>query len=111
MTARVRQWRSLKARVGTPRRGLGWAVARGVALAGLVVLAVLCGRAGVAWAEPFCTDSWVGASEGAWETGSNWSSGSAPKSSDVACIGSGKTAVVSERYATAGVVGRVPGVL
>ena len=36
--------------------------------------------------------------------GSNWSTGSAPKASDVACIGGGKTAVVSEAGSVAGVV-------
>jgi RHS repeat-associated protein len=42
-------------------------------------------------AESICTDSWVGANNGSWQTGSNWSNSAAPTSSDVACIPSGKT--------------------
>ncbi|HWN73149.1 MAG TPA: hypothetical protein VNN15_05010, partial [Solirubrobacterales bacterium] len=39
-----------------------------------------------------CTDTWTGPTEGSWSTASNWSAGHVPGESDVACIGSGKTA-------------------
>jgi hypothetical protein len=42
-----------------------------------------------------CTDTWTGATEGAWQVAGNWSAGHVPTESDVACIGSGKTAKVS----------------
>jgi hypothetical protein len=58
----------------------------------------------VAMAEPLCTDSWVGGAEGSWQTGASWSSGSAPTSTDVACIGSGKAVKVTEGAQQAGVV-------
>lgn len=35
---------------------------------------------------PTCTDTWVNTAGGAWDTGSNWSTGSAPGSKDTACI-------------------------
>jgi hypothetical protein len=42
-----------------------------------------------------CTDEWVGTSEGAWTTSSNWSKGTVPGSSDVACLGAGTTVSVT----------------
>jgi RHS repeat-associated protein len=45
--------------------------------------------------ESTCTDSWTGASEGTWQTAANWSAGSVPGPSDVACIESGITAQVT----------------
>jgi RHS repeat-associated protein len=42
-----------------------------------------------------CTDTYTGPTEGAWATASNWSAGHAPGESDVACIGSGKTAKIT----------------
>jgi RHS repeat-associated protein len=42
-------------------------------------------------AELLCTDTWTGPSEGPWESAENWSTGKVPASSDVVCIGSGKT--------------------
>ncbi len=42
-----------------------------------------------------CTNNWTGAAEGTWQTATNWSAGHAPSSSDVACIGSGKTVNVT----------------
>jgi len=38
-----------------------------------------------------CTDTWTGSSEGLWQHAENWSAGHVPSSTDVACIGSGKT--------------------
>jgi RHS repeat-associated protein len=55
-------------------------------------------------AQPLCTDSWTGPSEGSWQAPSNWSRGSAPSSSDVACIGAGSTVSVTEPGAQAGVL-------
>ncbi|MET0557514.1 MAG: RHS repeat domain-containing protein [Solirubrobacterales bacterium] len=52
-----------------------------------------------------CTDTWIGPAEGAWQTAGNWSAGHTPTESDVACIGSGKTAKVE----TAQSVGIVQG--
>jgi RHS repeat-associated protein len=42
-----------------------------------------------------CTDTWIGPSVGAWETSKYWSTESVPTSSDVACVGSGKTVYVT----------------
>ncbi len=63
----------------------------------LVVLLVVAAVAPAgASAEPLCTDTWVGASAGEWQTAGNWSTGKVPSSSDVVCIGSGTTVTVSE---------------
>jgi RHS repeat-associated protein len=66
-----------------------------VGLLAVLLVGVLALVPAGASAEPLCTDSWTGASEGNWETGSNWSTGKVPVSSDVACIGSGKTVNVT----------------
>jgi RHS repeat-associated protein len=42
-----------------------------------------------------CTDTYTGPAEGSWATAANWSAGHAPGESDVACIGSGKTAKIT----------------
>jgi len=48
-------------------------------------------------ADPSCTDTWTGdAGDGLWQTAGNWSTESAPSSSDVACIGSGVTVHITE---------------
>jgi RHS repeat-associated protein len=41
-----------------------------------------------------CTDTFT-AIEGTWQTGTNWSKGTPPTSTDVACVGEGKTVKVS----------------
>ncbi|MGO9760470.1 MAG: hypothetical protein ACLP1Q_04320, partial [Solirubrobacteraceae bacterium] len=46
-------------------------------------------------AESSCTDTWVGSAEGAWERGSNWSTGSVPGAGDIACVEAGTTVQVS----------------
>jgi RHS repeat-associated protein len=46
-------------------------------------------------AEPLCSDTWTGPSEGEWQTPGDWSKKTVPKSSDIACIGSGKTVTVT----------------
>jgi hypothetical protein len=74
---------------------------------GITLLALLAAGAispAGAVAEPTCTDTWTGASEGEWSTATNWSKGTVPSSSDVACVGSGKTAHVAAGSNHAGVV-------
>jgi RHS repeat-associated protein len=74
---------------------------------GLAVLSlVACLALGVAGAsaEPLCTDSWTGPSEGRWETAADWSSASVPGSSDVVCIGSGDTVEAGGSVDHAGVL-------
>ncbi len=66
-----------------------------------VVLAVLPGSA---VAGPGCTDSWMGGSEGTWQTPGNWSTGSVPSATDVACIASGVTVQVTSGTNQAGVL-------
>jgi hypothetical protein len=68
------------------------------------VLVVLALAPAGASAEPLCTDTWTGPSEGAWQTASSWSTGGVPGSSDVACIGVGKTVVVAEGADLTGVL-------
>ncbi len=51
-----------------------------------------------------CTDTWTGPAEGSWASAANWSAGHVPTTSDVACIGSGKTAKVNEAPAQVAVV-------
>jgi hypothetical protein len=64
---------------------------------GLVVLLVGCAAlfSPVASAESLCTDSWVGPAEGEWSETASWSAGWVPTSTDVACIGAGKTVKVT----------------
>jgi RHS repeat-associated protein len=69
--------------------------------AAMLVLVLLPATAS---AEALCTDTWVGPSEGAWQTAGNWSTGEVPTSTSVACIGAGKTVNVSEGGNHAGVV-------
>jgi hypothetical protein len=47
-------------------------------------------------AEPACTDTWVGGSYESWEIPWDWSSGSLPGPSDVACIGPETTIEIPE---------------
>ncbi len=43
-----------------------------------------------------CTDTWTGAAgDGQWQTARNWSSGTAPGPTDVACIGEGATVEIT----------------
>ena len=66
-----------------------------------VVLAVLPDSA---VAGPSCTDLWTGASEGTWQTPGNWSTGSVPGATDVACIASGVTVQVTSGTNQTGVL-------
>jgi YD repeat-containing protein len=55
-------------------------------------------------AEPLCTDTWTGPTEGSWASAEDWSSG-VPTSSSVVCIGSGKTVTIrGEGSFSAGVI-------
>lgn len=81
---------------------------RAAHLVGLLLMALLVGFSiagtSVASAESLCTDTWVGPAEGSWSTTANWSTGKTPVSTDVACIGAGKTVKVAEGTNQAGVV-------
>lgn len=69
-----------------------------IALAVLVLALVPA----VASAESLCTDTWVGPGEGTWQTAADWSLAAVPTSTDVACVGSGKTVKVTEGSDVAG---------
>jgi RHS repeat-associated protein len=69
-----------------------------------LVLVVLALAPASASAEALCSDTWTGPAEGSWATAANWSAGHAPTSTDVACIGAGKTVKVTEGTNQAGVV-------
>jgi RHS repeat-associated protein len=57
-----------------------------------------------AWASAAtCTDTWTGPEEGSWDTAADWSLGTVPTSSDVACIGP-KTTVESFEANNVGVL-------
>jgi RHS repeat-associated protein len=92
-------------------RSLSWdrPTARIAALGSAGMLAALCLATlalmpASASAESLCTDTWTGPSEGEWQTASDWSASKVPSSSDVACIGSGKTVKVTGGASQAGVV-------
>ena len=88
---------------GVASGGFGRVLLWGFVLVAVGVLATLVMGASAAFAEPFCTDSW-GPSSGAWNEASHWSAGHAPTSTEVACIGAGKTVTVSESGAQAAAV-------
>jgi RHS repeat-associated protein len=67
----------------------------------LVLLALMATSAS---AESLCTDTWTGPAEGSWATAANWSKATVPGSTDVACIGAGKTVAVNTSGNEAGVV-------
>ena len=91
--------------------GVGWVGGAGRArvawrvglLTALFVVAVAL-VPGVALAESLCTDTWVGPAEGNWQTAADWSTGKAPTSTDVACVGAGKTVKVTAGANQTGVV-------
>ena len=90
--------------VGGRRWGLRASLGlRGVGLLVVLLVALAVVPAGAS-AEPLCTDTWTGPSEGEWSTAADWSSGKVPTSSDVACIGSGKTVNVRTSSNQTGVV-------
>jgi RHS repeat-associated protein len=76
---------------------------RGVGFLAVLLLVLVVAPAGAS-AESLCTDTFTGASEGTWQTASNWSTGKVPTSSDVACVGSAKTVKVNSGSEVAGVL-------
>ncbi len=83
---------------------VGGLVARSAGLLIALLVGVLALVPAGASAEPLCTDTWTGASEGTWQTVTNWSTGKAPTSTDVACIGTGTTVNVTAGSNQAGVL-------
>jgi RHS repeat-associated protein len=51
-----------------------------------------------------CTDTYTGANNGLWQKAVNWSTGTTPTASDVACVGAGTTVDVTEGTNVAGVL-------
>lgn len=88
---------------GRNRRGSRTAAAMAVSLAA-VLGAVFALVPASAWAEPLCTDTWTGPAEGTWQTAADWSTEHVPTSSDIACMGSGKTVKVTAGTDQASVV-------
>ncbi|HEV3319323.1 MAG TPA: DUF6531 domain-containing protein [Solirubrobacteraceae bacterium] len=84
------------------RRAL--AAARLLGCLAALLLATMALASANAWAEPLCTDAWTGPGEGTWQTAADWSAEHVPASTDVACIGTGKTVKVTEGARQAGVV-------
>ena len=84
------------------RAVVSWRVAMAVLLLSLLVMLVFV--PGSASAEPLCTDTWTGPAEGPWRTAEDWSTGKVPVSTDVACIGAGKTVKVTEGTNQTGVL-------
>jgi len=82
---------SLEGRLVVVRGGRLTAVCLACSVVGLAALPAATS------ADPSCTDTWTGdAGDGLWQTAGNWSTESAPSSSDVACIGSGVTVHITE---------------
>jgi RHS repeat-associated protein len=97
MRAGVSGWSLVVGRAAGPRRLLV-----GLLLS-LAAVAALTIAPAIASAEPLCTDTWTGPSEGNWNTAEDWSSG-VPTSSSVACVGTGKTVHITEGLAQAAVL-------
>jgi RHS repeat-associated protein len=66
---------------------------RSIGLLTVLLVGVLALAPASASAEPVCTDTWTGPSEGSWASAEDWSSG-VPTSSSVVCIGAGKTVTI-----------------
>ncbi|HEY1687933.1 MAG TPA: DUF6531 domain-containing protein [Solirubrobacteraceae bacterium] len=90
---------------GSTRARQGWVVLVAWASTCVTVafLALALGAPSAA-GETLCTDTWVGPSKGTWQTASDWSSGSVPTSSGVACIGAGKVVEATSGTKSVGVV-------
>lgn len=94
-----------EASVGLFDRGRLWGCRRLVVALVVSVVAIVALALGPAraLAEPLCTDTWTGGSEGNWATAGDWSGG-VPTSSSVVCIGSGETVTISREGVYAGVL-------
>jgi RHS repeat-associated protein len=79
-----------------PAGGRALLLARLSACALTAVVALLLIGSPAAHAESLCTDTWTGPAEGWWSVAADWSAGKVPSSTDVACIGSGKTVKIEE---------------
>lgn len=79
-------------------------LARNIGLLTLLLVGVFALAPGSASAEPLCTDTWTGPVEGNWTTAEDWSTGKAPTSTDVACIGAEKTVSLTEGANKTGVL-------
>lgn len=69
-----------------------------------LLMAVLVLVPATASAEPICTNTWTGSTEGEWQTASNWATGKAPSSADVACLAAGTKVKVTEGSNQTGVL-------
>lgn len=69
-------------------------------LAALILMALML----PAMASAACSKSWVGPTEGVWQTAADWSPEGVPTSSDVVCIGVADVVRVTEGSNQAGVV-------
>ena len=79
---------------GCGRTVTGAATARALGCLATLMVTVLALAPASASAESLCTDTWAGPSEGTWQTAVDWSTSKVPASTDVACIGAGKTVKV-----------------
>jgi hypothetical protein len=83
------------------RNAFAGRVLLGITISLVATMAVAAGRAA---AEPLCTDTWMGPSEGAWTTAGDWSTGEVPSSTGVACIASGTKVSISAGSNQVGIV-------
>jgi RHS repeat-associated protein len=88
---------------GSSRRPVGVLAVMSLGCLAALLVAILALAPARALAEPLCTDTWTGPSEGNWTTAADWSAG-VPTSTSVACIGSGKTVTVTEGSNQVGVL-------
>lgn len=77
---------------------------RGLGCLTASLMAMLALTSASAWAEPLCTTTWVGPTEGNWNTAADWSTSEVPSSSDVVCVGTGKTVYITGGAREAGVL-------
>ena len=89
---------------GRGRIGTGALSGRCLGCLAVLLVAILALAPTSASAESLCTDTWTGPAEGEWTTAEDWSTGKVPTSTDVACIGSGKTVKVTAGTNETGVV-------
>jgi RHS repeat-associated protein len=80
------------------------AAAQHIALVAALIAGLLAATPAPASAESLCSTTWVGPALGNWQTAADWSTGTVPSSSEVVCIGSGKTVQVIETADHAGVL-------
>lgn len=96
--------RGLQRRAARATLTIGPSSVSRAALLGAVILLACVVFPVAAAAEPLCTDTWAGGASGSWQTGSNWSKGTVPTSSDVACVPEGDTVELTSGTGTAEVL-------